>query len=176
MQPVAQTSMPKSESVQLKQPPKWLRRPCGANFGFGGKLVTFEALPKQPNETGQKSVLKLASVVTELGLVQRSTRLETSLQNDNMTEYCELKVSDSSKKENQEVWRFIKANFEQDPRKAFLTLLEYEPNSVRNMVSIKRKKRTKAVILKCANGANGANEAQITQMLLKSANAFALGY
>lgn len=25
------------ESVQLKKPPKWLRRPCGANFGFGGK-------------------------------------------------------------------------------------------------------------------------------------------
>jgi hypothetical protein len=24
-------------AVQLKKPPKWLRRPCGANFGFGGK-------------------------------------------------------------------------------------------------------------------------------------------
>ena len=24
-------------AVQLKKPPKWMRRPCGANFGFGGK-------------------------------------------------------------------------------------------------------------------------------------------
>ena len=29
-------------TMQLKTPPKWLRRPCGATFGFGGKLVSFE--------------------------------------------------------------------------------------------------------------------------------------
>lgn len=29
-------------TMQLKSPPKWLRRPCGASFGFGGKLVTCE--------------------------------------------------------------------------------------------------------------------------------------
>ena len=28
--------------MQLKSPPKWLRKPCGASFGFGGKLVSFE--------------------------------------------------------------------------------------------------------------------------------------
>ena len=27
-------------TMQLKEPPKWLRRPCGASFGFGGRLVT----------------------------------------------------------------------------------------------------------------------------------------
>ena len=29
-------------TMQLKAPPKWLRKPCGASFGFGGKLVTVE--------------------------------------------------------------------------------------------------------------------------------------
>ena len=29
-------------AAQLKNPPKWLKRPVGANFGFGGKLVTFQ--------------------------------------------------------------------------------------------------------------------------------------
>ena len=29
-------------TMQLKSPPKWLRKPCGASFGFGGKLITFE--------------------------------------------------------------------------------------------------------------------------------------
>ena len=55
MQPVAPAAKPKSQSVQLKKPPKWLKRPCGASFGFGGKLVTFEKVPKEAN----KSVVKL---------------------------------------------------------------------------------------------------------------------
>ena len=57
MQPVAPTAKPKSQSVQLKKPPKWLKRPCGASFGFGGKLVTFESVPKEAN----KSVVKLGN-------------------------------------------------------------------------------------------------------------------
>ena len=24
-------------TMQLKKPPQWLKRPCGATFGFGGK-------------------------------------------------------------------------------------------------------------------------------------------
>lgn len=34
MQPVA--AQP-SSTMQLKNPPKWLKRPCGARFGFGGR-------------------------------------------------------------------------------------------------------------------------------------------
>lgn len=33
---------------QLATPPKWLRRPCGANFGFGGKLVSWETEAGKP--------------------------------------------------------------------------------------------------------------------------------
>ena len=135
MQPVVSQARPKVQSVQLKQPPKWFRRPCGANFGFGGKLVTFEATPKQANQP-QKSVIKMSSIVTEQNLIERSVRLETSLQNDNMSEFCELKTSDS-KETNQNVWKFIKANFDNDPRISFLTLLEYEPNEMRQKISEK---------------------------------------
>ena len=131
MQPVAPTSKPKTQSVQLKQPPKWLKRPCGANFGFGGKLVTFEVTSKQPQQP-QKSIIKLGSVVTEQTLVQRSTKLETSLQTGNMSEFCEAKISDGG--QDKAVWQYIKANFEADSRTSFLTLLDYEPNTIRQKV------------------------------------------
>ena len=40
--------------MQLKSPPKWLRRPCGASFGFGGKLVSFENISQTlTNNQGQ---------------------------------------------------------------------------------------------------------------------------
>ena len=146
MQPVAPTAKPKSQSVQLKKPPKWLKRPCGASFGFGGKLVTFESVPKEAN----KSIVKLGknlkifldfcakrlflgSVVTEQDLVQRSCKLETSLQNGNMAEFCEAKIGVEDK--DKLVWQYIKANFETDYRTSFLTLLDYEPNDVKQKVS-----------------------------------------
>ena len=137
MTPVVSQARPKVQSVQLKQPPKWFRRPCGATFGFGGKLVTFEAAPKQSATEPRKSVLKMCTVVTEQSLVDRSMRLETSLQNGNLTEFCEMKTTDTSQSKDQDVWRFIQANFDQDPRTKFLTLLEYEPNETRQKISEK---------------------------------------
>ncbi len=131
MTPVAPTTAPKTQSVQLKQPPKWMRRPCGANFGFGGKLVTFEFDRKE----SKKSSIKLGTVITEPSLVERSMKLETSIQNGNLTEFCEAKIAGDSANVNRNVWQYIKANFEQDPRIAFLTLLEYEPNEIREKVS-----------------------------------------
>ena len=39
MQPpnAMQQTQPSNVTVQLKTPPKWLKRPCGASFAFGGK-------------------------------------------------------------------------------------------------------------------------------------------
>ena len=108
MIPVAPSTTPKTQSVQLKQPPKWLKRPCGANFGFGGKLVTFEAT-KEPNQP-TKSVIKLGSVVTEESLLNRSVKLETSLQNGNLTEFCDDKLSSDDSSGEKKVWQYIKVH------------------------------------------------------------------
>ena len=133
MTPVTPAAVQKTQSVQLKQPPKWLKRPCGANFGFGGKLVTFEAV-KQPEQNGVRSCLKIASVITENSLVERSVKLETSLQTGNLSEFCEAKVMDDKNESDKEVWQYIKANFDNDPRTAFLNLLQYEPNEIQQKV------------------------------------------
>ena len=60
MQPVAtpqqrQAGGAAPGAAQLKNPPKWLKRPVGANFGFGGKLVTFQAV-KAPANQGCDSI------------------------------------------------------------------------------------------------------------------------
>ena len=36
MRPVAPQQRQAAVPMQLKNPPKWLKRPVGANFGFGG--------------------------------------------------------------------------------------------------------------------------------------------
>ena len=89
-QPVPSNTSSISTANQLKSPPKWLRKPCGAKFGFGGKLVTFDfdssnAQPEnqsaQPNQQSQNTLQKhsgvfVSKVVTEPDLVQKSLQLE----------------------------------------------------------------------------------------------------
>ncbi len=63
--------------MQLKTPPKWLRRPCGASFGFGGKLVTFgsdatAAATAVAGGAASRPLVYLRQVVTETELVERS--------------------------------------------------------------------------------------------------------
>lgn len=124
MVPVTPAPTAKTQTVQLKQPPKWMKRPCGANFAFGGKLVSFDKDSK---------AVKVGHVVTEESLVKRSMKLETTLQTGNFNEFCQAKI-DEDNTEDRQVWQFIKANFEQDPRIALLSLLQYEPNDIREKV------------------------------------------
>ena len=61
-------------------------------------------------------------------------KLETSLQNGNLSEFCQLKVDDREDRDDQQVWQFIQANFQGDRRTALLSLLEYEPSYIRDKV------------------------------------------
>ena len=42
------STMNKAETTDSSYAPKWLSRPIGARFGFGGKLVTFTDKPSEP--------------------------------------------------------------------------------------------------------------------------------
>ena len=61
-----------SGGEQLKVPPKWLKRPCGATFGFGGKLVSFDYSADPAGGGGKKSRVHISSVVTDPGLATNS--------------------------------------------------------------------------------------------------------
>ena len=56
--------------MQLKSPPKWLRKPCGASFGFGGKLVSFEN-PSQSftNAQGVQQTKNLPQEIVSLNYI-----------------------------------------------------------------------------------------------------------
>jgi len=116
-------------TMQLKSPPKWLRRPCGASFGFGGQLISFENLSQQVTnqqgvaQTQFKPQVYMSRVVTEQELVDRSVKLETSLMSQNHAEFCASRVEGLEGTEEGKVWRFIGASFSQDPANEYLQLL-----------------------------------------------------
>jgi len=110
-------------TCQLKSPPKWLRRPCGATFGFGGKLVSFETIPGA-NGASAKPAVYISSVVTEPQLVEASSKLETSLKEGNLAEFCDAKLATlGNEGDKAKLWQFIGASFGENCDQQFIKLL-----------------------------------------------------
>jgi hypothetical protein len=109
-----------------------------ANYDFDllFRLVSFvsEPAPATTPEAGPSSSVFVSGVVTETELIERSGRLETSLEHQNVSEFCQLKLSETKDEKDQEVWSFIQANFYEEPRKRFLHLLGYDSDKVSDEV------------------------------------------
>uniref|UniRef100_A0A182XC07 Protein transport protein Sec31A n=1 Tax=Anopheles quadriannulatus TaxID=34691 RepID=A0A182XC07_ANOQN len=108
---------------ELKRPPRWMRRPAGACFGFGGKLVTFN---------GASRTVTINQVITDPELVERSNQLERVLSEGNFADYCRQKADQTNDQHSRFMWYFLKANFEDDPHAEMLNLLGYQADDTAN--------------------------------------------
>uniref|UniRef100_A0A8C9DQX2 Protein transport protein Sec31A n=1 Tax=Prolemur simus TaxID=1328070 RepID=A0A8C9DQX2_PROSS len=114
--------------LPLKKPPKWIRRPIGASFSFGGKLVTFENVrvqSQQGAEQQQQHHVFISQVVTEKEFLSRSDQLQQVVQSQGYIAYCQKKIDASQIEFEKNVWSFLKVNFEDDSRGKYLELLGY---------------------------------------------------
>ncbi|XP_055450552.1 protein transport protein Sec31A isoform X19 [Psammomys obesus] len=114
--------------LPLKKPPRWIRRPVGASFSFGGKLVTFENVTVQPQqgvEQQRRQHVFISQVVTEKDFLSRSEQLQQVVQSQAFISYCQKKVDASQTEFEKNVWSFLKVNFEEDSRGKYLELLGY---------------------------------------------------
>ncbi|XP_051529544.1 protein transport protein Sec31A-like isoform X2 [Myxocyprinus asiaticus] len=123
----------------LKKPPKWVRRPVGASFAFGGKLVMFEnpkLPPQQPPSQSLPRQVHVSQVTTETEFLQRSTELQATLQSGSFTSYCQSKIISASSDAEQDIWRFLKVNFEDEARVKFLRLLGFSKDELERKISV----------------------------------------
>ncbi|XP_058107910.1 protein transport protein SEC31 homolog B isoform X2 [Magnolia sinica] len=103
-------------SVNLRAP-KWLKRPVGASFGFGGKLVSFRPSLSTAGAPSGNSEVYVHNIVTELGLVSRSTEFEAAVQNGEKSSLrilCDTKSQESKTEDDRETWGFLKVMFDDD--------------------------------------------------------------
>uniref|UniRef100_A0A8B9R6G8 Protein transport protein Sec31A n=1 Tax=Anas platyrhynchos TaxID=8839 RepID=A0A8B9R6G8_ANAPL len=131
-----QQTAPQSVVLPLKKPPKWIRRPVGASFSFGGKLVTFEnAKPQQQpgiEQQQQRHHVYVSQVVTEKEFLARSNQLQEAVQSEGFISYCQKKIDMAQADFEKNVWAFLKVNFEEDSRAKYLELLGYRKDDLRN--------------------------------------------
>ncbi|RMC13707.1 hypothetical protein DUI87_08785 [Hirundo rustica rustica] len=134
-----QQTAPQSVVLPLKKPPKWIRRPMGASFSFGGKLVTFEN-PKSPQQPGmeqqqQHPHVYVSQVVTEKEFLARSNQLQEAVQSEGFVSYCQKKIDMALADFERNVWAFLKVNFEEDSRVKYLELLGYRKDDLRKKIT-----------------------------------------
>uniref|UniRef100_A0A672YM55 Protein transport protein Sec31A n=1 Tax=Sphaeramia orbicularis TaxID=375764 RepID=A0A672YM55_9TELE len=132
-QPTAQTTI----IPPLKKPPKWVRRPVGASFAFGGKLVTFEN-PKPPPVQSPQPVPRhvfMSQVTTETEFLQRSRELQAALQSGSFNNYCQTKIQTAKSDAEQDIWKFLLVNFEDEARIKFLRLLGFSKDELETKIS-----------------------------------------
>ncbi|XP_077441908.1 protein transport protein Sec31A isoform X3 [Vanacampus margaritifer] len=121
-----QTAAPPASVNPLKKPPKWIRRPVGASFAFGGKLVSLENGPANGQQPGGPRLVHVSQVVTETTFLTRSEQLQATLSAGTFQEFCQEKIQMAQDPFEKTVWSFLKANFESDIRSKFLELLGYD--------------------------------------------------
>ncbi|XP_077593792.1 protein transport protein Sec31A isoform X1 [Stigmatopora nigra] len=130
-----QTTTPSASVNPLKKPPKWIRRPVGASFAFGGKLVCLENSPANGQQPSGPRLVHISQVVTETTFLKRSEQLQATLNAGSFQEFCQEKIQDSQDQFEKTVWSFLKANFENDIRSKFLELLGYNKEELSAKIS-----------------------------------------
>ncbi|XP_057879921.1 protein transport protein Sec31A isoform X5 [Melospiza georgiana] len=135
-----QQTAPQSVVMPLKKPPKWIRRPMGASFSFGGKLVTFENSkpPQQPGMEQQQQQhphVYVSQVVTEKEFLARSNQLQEAVQSQGFVSYCQKKMDMALADFERNVWAFLKVNFEEDSRVRYLELLGYRKDDLKKKIT-----------------------------------------
>ncbi|XP_020844074.1 protein transport protein Sec31A isoform X3 [Phascolarctos cinereus] len=146
-QPLPPLQLPQQTPAQavvlpLKKPPKWIRRPVGASFSFGGKLVTFEnaKLPLGAEQQVQRHQVHVSQVVTEKEFLLRSEYLQQVVQSQGFVSYCQKKIDASQMDFEKNVWSFLKVNFEDDSRGKYLELLGYRKEDLGKKIALALKK------------------------------------
>ncbi|KAL7270887.1 protein transport protein S31 [Rhizina undulata] len=112
-------------SFSLKQAPKWLQRPVGASFGFGGKLVSFttaEAPAGQP----RKSKVKISTFAVESGVNKATENFEQALKEGNLVNLCDQRVEDANTEDEKAEWKILRTLFEQNSRDKLIEYLGFK--------------------------------------------------
>lgn len=120
---------------RLGRAPKWLRRPVGATFGFGGKLVTINNIQavigqnsKKPNAGGK---LKVFQVSENPELTSSSEVFNEAVTKGQLKQYCESKCSLYGDSPTGEVWNLMKVIcFGSNAREELLTYLGFDSATI----------------------------------------------
>ena len=123
-------SQPQAASFTLQKAPKWLERPCGASFGFGGKVVSFKTLRSQVDSKGEKAEVRhgslhISTFVVDAGVGTSIKSFEDALKQNDLSGICQTRISEAKTGAEKANWEIIKTLTAENPRKALVDHLRF---------------------------------------------------
>lgn len=120
-------------SIVLQRPPKWMRRPCGGAWSFGGKLVTFKNAKKADGVT--LSSVAVSVVPTEPSFAARVAALESASLDGSPRAFADLCQnlaqlhSGNRPSLDRDMWTFLAKLFTDNPRGEIVRYLGFDRNA-----------------------------------------------
>ena len=111
----AQTQ-PQGASFSLKKAPKWMERPAGASFGFGGKLVSFGLSPIVAGQA-RSSKIQISPFSVDSDVGSATEAFEAALVAGNIGNICETHIAKAKTNEEKADWKVIETLIADNPRK-----------------------------------------------------------
>ncbi|CZS98611.1 related to SEC31 protein [Rhynchosporium agropyri] len=133
----AQTQ-PQGASFSLTKAPKWLERPAGASFAFGGKLLSFGLMTTTPGQH-RSSKIQISNFSADSDVVSATASFEAALVAGNIGEICESHISNAKSEDEKADWKVIETLIAENPRKrvteylGFTNEIEETTNGVKDI-------------------------------------------
>ncbi|KAL4893177.1 protein transport protein sec31 [Aspergillus ambiguus] len=115
-------SQPQVSSFSLPKAPKWLERPCGATFGFGGRVVSVGLTEKG----SRASKVKITPFEVDEAVGKSTETFENALKEGDLRSICETRAADAATDEEKADWKVIEALISENPRKSLVDHLGFE--------------------------------------------------
>lgn len=119
----AQTQ-PQGAAFTLPKAPKWLERPVGASFGFGGKLITFKPATTQPGQP-RSSHLRISQFTVDSDIGTATDKFEESLKSGDLTAICESHKEQAKTDEEKAEWSVMETLLADSPRQRIVEYLGF---------------------------------------------------
>lgn len=95
-------TQPQPVSFSLPKAPKWMERPAGVSFGFGGKLVRLTT-----DSASRKSTVSIETFAVDSAVTEASQKFEESLKSGDLANICESKIAAATNEEEKADWQVI---------------------------------------------------------------------
>jgi len=115
-------TQPQGPRFTLQKAPKWLQRPCGASFGFGGKVVSFKTTT---SETPKRSMIRISTFAIDDGIVTSTESFEAALKENDLDKICKSRIADATSDAERADWKVIKTLTTKNPRKDLVDYLGF---------------------------------------------------
>lgn len=128
-------SGPQTAAFSLPKPPRWLERPIGASFGFGGKVVSFRPADTSATPASRKSTLRITQFSVDGGIGDATAAFEKALAEGDLASICRSRIEQARTDEEKADWEVIQTLISDNPRRKlveFLGFSEEEASAAEN--------------------------------------------